>query len=557
MKKLIWSFVILTISLVVTAQTTSCPVHFQRAVNQTETVCDGTGRNQACYGNNTVSLTPFTETAEIDFSMPGDLADVEMIRVLSLSALDDTTGEWGITMMRLLANLNPSSTDDVTLLLFGDVELENAAEATTSQPATTLSVANIRQYPTTSATVVASLMEDIQINAVGKNADSTWIQVHDEVENVSGWIHSDLLTVENLDAVPQVESTRPYFGPMQAFYFRGRNSDGAFDCASIPSDGLYIQTPEGVGRVTIWVNEVTVDFLSNTGSTAFIHPQVDDTMTIDVLEGSASITSDQGGYVAVAGSSVSVDGNTTGSPTVNPPQPLDFNTDNETPATMLDRDVQTTPADESTIATANGLTTTQYNEVVEYGVIITANEPAVQSGNGIDNSSTNNPSQPTNTNGNNGSGTTTSDPSQPTNNNNSTGTTSSSSSQPTNNNSDSNPNVPADTSNNNSGGNGNGNSGNCPGNSCNAPGNSGNNGNGNSGNCPGNSCNAPGNSGNNGNGNGNGNGNNGNGNGNGNNGNGNNGNGNGNGNGNNGNNDNCPGNSCNAPGKNKDKKNND
>ena len=72
--------------------------------------------------------TTFVATTLIEFDSPGDVTDVEAIRSLSLSALDETTGEWGIAMLRLLANLDPTQADDVTVLLFGDVEKPRGAK---------------------------------------------------------------------------------------------------------------------------------------------------------------------------------------------------------------------------------------------------------------------------------------------------------------------------------------------------------------------------------------------------------------------------------------------
>lgn len=378
MKTLIWSFVVLTITFVATAQTTPCPVYYQRAVTQAETACDDINRNQACYGNNAVNLIPFSNDTEINFAVPGDLADVEVIRVLSLSALNTESGEWGISMMRLLANINPSNTDDVTLLLFGDVEMEDASEHTITQPITTNSIANVRQYPNTTATVIASFPDNLPLNAVGRTEDGSWIQIHDTASNTSGWIHSDLLTGDNIETLQVIESTQPYYGPMQAFYFRGESASGQVGCNAIPSDGLLIQTPEGVGRVTLWVNEVTIDFLSNSGATALVSPNIDDVMTVDMLEGTASVQSDNGGYVAVAGSSVTVETNTSSgdSPNVKPPQPINTLMANGEPTVILGREIITLPASPDAIAAANGLTPTQYQEVVQYGVVLTASEPA-------------------------------------------------------------------------------------------------------------------------------------------------------------------------------------
>jgi hypothetical protein len=463
----ILGFLFLSIAIV-SAQTPPCPANYASALDQTQAVCDATGRNQACYGNSTINLTPFSQADDVVFDLPGDMTDVEIIRSLSLSALDEETGDWGISMMRLLANLDPNQTEDITMLLFGDVEIESAVEPSITQSATTTTYANIRRFPNTTAPVVNSVVAQTSLTVVGRLEDNSWVHISMPDSNITGWVYAELLNDFEIENLLVVESIQPYFAPMQAFYYRSGNE---LDCASVPSDGLLIQTPIGVGRVTVWVNEVTIDFMSNTGSTALILTPSDETMSIELLEGAASIQSNQGGYVAVAGSVTTVDlpNANSNSPKVNLPKPSDRSTNGESPANVFDRPVELPdPALVETIANANNLSPEQYDEVETYGHVITSNDPQTNNDTPLSNE------------------------------------TDEADSQSQSSNSD------------------------CSGNSCNAPGHNKYK------DCPGNSChgnNGNGN-GNNGNGNGkngNGNGNNGNGNGNNGNGNGNNGNGNGNG----------------------------
>lgn len=444
MSKIIFvlSSALLTLSIAF-AQATDCSINYSLALTQTEAACNATSRNQACYGNNTVNLVPFEPDIPIQFNKPGDVANIETIRTLSLSALDEATDSWGIAMMRLLANLSPSQTNDVTILLFGDVEVETSVEPSTTVPVTTASYSNIRRFPNTTAAVVTSVAQNTVLSAIGRTEDSSWIQIVDETTNIGGWIFGELLFNLDSSSLDVVESTLPYYGPMQAFYYT--SGSGVLDCSSVPSDGLLIQTPEGVGRVTIWVNEVTIDFVSNAGSTAFIQAPQDEAMTVDIVEGEAFVGTESGGYVAVAGSTVSIDqGNGTNPPSVNPPAPSSQWANEDSPIELFTRPVEPSePATVADIAASNGLTTTQYDEVVDYGYVITED----------DNSTTS---------------------SESTNNANDT---------------DANTDTGSSSQNNNNG---------CNGNSCNAPGQNGD--------CNGNSCNAPGQNGNNGNGNSGGNG---------------------------------------------------
>lgn len=503
MKKYIWLFCSLILTVFVSAQSSSCLGLYESAFDTTQSLCSSTGRNQACYGNNTVSLTSFSDTVNIEFDTPGDITDIEKIRSLSLSSLNENnSSEWGIAMLRLLANLNPTQTENLTMFLFGDVEVETATDDVITYPVSTYVASNMRQYPNTSAFVVASVPQNTEIDAIGRLADNSWLQVHDTENNTSGWISAELLAYNTLDEIPIIEATQPYFGPMQAFYFRSNGLGDGSNCSSVPVDGLMIQTPEGVGRVTVWVNEITFDFLANTASTAMIYPPTDNVMTVDMLEGAAAITSDQGGYVAVAGSSISIetpaDGD--GSVKVNAPEPIAQSVDNSFANKLLPRNVEdTVPTDVGILANANNLTSTQYDEVLEYGHVLTASESSVQTNRTEENSTDG--SQPSNTNGGSSSDVIQSDSNNNSSSNSNNSQSSTGSSNPTN---------PADSgggadpapADSGSGDNGGGeadssnnddsdsNSGNddCPGNSCNAPGQNKDK----DKDCPGNSCNAPG-----------------------------------------------------------------
>lgn len=450
---LYFTVLVLLGTVVVSAQATDCPIEINTAFATANSVCVGVGRNQVCYGNEDVNVTAYQETT-LEFESPGDIAALNNIRTLSLSALDFDNGYWGIAVMRMLANLDPSQAEDVTMLLYGDVEIEDASGNLTTQTLTANTFANMRRYPNTTATVMDSVAPDTEIVLTGRLEDNSWVRVTNPDTNIIGWILASLLTDIDFESLDIVASNEPYFAPMQAFYFRsGTESSG---CASVPRDGILVQTPEGLRRVTLWVNEVTIDFMSEAGSTATIQTTDTGDTAINVLEGTVFVSSESDGYVAVAGSTVTVSNSGSGTTSVSRPVATSNNDVDNTTLALLDRDVQIPPpADTTTIDEANGVVASDPTAVSDEATTNTNADGTTNAG-----------SSGESTSGSSSSNDTTTSPSTDTN-----------SGKPD-----------------------------CPGNSCNAPGQSGNNGNGN----------GNGNNGNNGNGNGNGNnGNNGNGNGNG------------------------------------------
>lgn len=122
-------FIILSSSLPLIGQDDTCPTIVAQALEVTHTSCEESGRNQICLGNISVLAEPRTEEDIFTFSMPGDLVDISSIQKLTLSSYNEVAKEWGVALMRVQANL-PETTpgQNVTFLVFGDVEIEDTSE---------------------------------------------------------------------------------------------------------------------------------------------------------------------------------------------------------------------------------------------------------------------------------------------------------------------------------------------------------------------------------------------------------------------------------------------
>jgi hypothetical protein len=87
---------------------------------------------------------------------------------------------------------------------------------------------------------------------------------------------------------------------MQAF--RLRTGLSGTTCADVPADGLLVQTPHGVGRISLNINGADVSL----GSTVFFEAHPGEVMTISTLEGSAEVTSADETQTALPGEQVTV-----------------------------------------------------------------------------------------------------------------------------------------------------------------------------------------------------------------------------------------------------------
>jgi uncharacterized protein YraI len=321
----------------------TCPELVRTAYATTADLCDATGRNQACYGHSLLQATAQPDVTSFKFSQEGDLADVSEIQSLRLSVMDDTTGAWGISLMRLQANMpNSQLGKNVTLLLMGDVEISADQAATATQEATVSARGNVnvRQSPTLSAEVIDILPPGRYVTADGRLADSSWIRVRLPNNGGTGWIARSLLAstsgFEDLDAV---DTSSQYYTPMQAFTFRSGTNDAL--CAEAPDSGIVIKTPEGMGKITLLINEVNVQV----GSTVFFQAQPGADMAIRVIEGDVRVSTFDMAYNVTTGNETTVpvdnDLHPTGPPT--PPKPYDPESVRALPLALLDQLVPPVP----------------------------------------------------------------------------------------------------------------------------------------------------------------------------------------------------------------------
>jgi len=181
-----------------------CPALVERALTHTERACAGMRSNQACYGYRTLEAQLQPGLSPFVFNSVGDITGVDTIHSLRLSALDPTRDEWGVSVMRVRADISDQyPNENVTLLAFGAVSID-------------------------------SIRDD-------------------------------------------------HYQPMQAFAIQTDEANSG--CNNITENGLLIQTPEGIGRVTLWINNVRV----RVGSTVLFQAQAGGDLTVSTFEGLAQV----------------------------------------------------------------------------------------------------------------------------------------------------------------------------------------------------------------------------------------------------------------------------
>ncbi len=262
-----------------------CSQIVDAALRSTSDLCQDTGRNEACYGHVLVNAYPQPGVDELVFHEEGDIAGLIQLQSMELSAMDPDTGFWGVLLMRVQANLpDERPGQNVTLLTFGDVSLQNAVTPAATVEVTALDHLNVRHRPDTEAYVPVALQPGQTVTANGRLADGRWLRITIPQTGDSGWIasqHVDASTA--LESLPVVEPNAPYHRSLQAFYFQSGSQEAP--CPAAAESGLLIQTPAGVGEVRFLINEVSIRL----GSTAFLQAAPGQDFAFYLLEGWAQM----------------------------------------------------------------------------------------------------------------------------------------------------------------------------------------------------------------------------------------------------------------------------
>jgi hypothetical protein len=199
----------------------------------------------------------------------------------------------------------------------------------------------VRQSPSLDADVITSLAPGQAVTADGRLADSSWIRVRLPNNGGTGWMAGSLLaSTSGLDNLDVVTASSRYYTPMQAFTFKSGTNDAL--CAEAPDSGILIKTPEGIGKVTLLVNEVDIQI----GSTVFFQAQPGGDMAIRVIEGSVQVSTFDTTVQVTTGNQTTVplDENMQAAGPPAPPTPYSQDDVRALPLVLLDEMVPPVPA---------------------------------------------------------------------------------------------------------------------------------------------------------------------------------------------------------------------
>lgn len=137
-------------------------------------------------------------------------------------------------------------------------------------------------------------------------------------QNIEFILYGDV-EVENPEDVESTESDEDSAMGVQSFYFRTGIGDAV--CVDSPNSGIQIRTPQGLGEITLNLNEVTVSL----GSVAYLQAEPGGDLTINMLEGTGRVEAfgEEQSIITNMRVRVPLDETLSASGPPNPPEPCD------------------------------------------------------------------------------------------------------------------------------------------------------------------------------------------------------------------------------------------
>lgn len=283
-----------------------CPTIVQESFTATEFLCESVADGEACIGNGVVSTTP-KAGKEVTFANPGELANLADIQRLQLQSISTDNQAWTSVKAKLVTAASNGQPAVADFLIFGDVVLTEASQASANETPTASSVLPavvqagggviVRQDSRVDSNNIWPLQNGENVQAIGRSADNQWIRILIPGPNGgAGWVFSQFMNVEggsellpfvtNDSPIPEVSST--VSAPVDAPSYRFESLKTNTSCANTPDSGIILQSPSGTtAMIAITLNGVDIEF----NGAVYITAQVNEKMTIYVVEGEASISS--------------------------------------------------------------------------------------------------------------------------------------------------------------------------------------------------------------------------------------------------------------------------
>ncbi len=281
----------------------SCPILLENAYRGVDT-CNSLDRNEACVAGGAITAVGSNPTASHAVGSRFSLDGLEQIQTATQAAFP---ASWGMLTLVQGAGLPSNAPEMVTMWLLGNATLTDNRTAAQSeaQPAATCygrvvtDTLNVRNYPSSNASVLEVLSRDEQVIITGRLADSSWWRIDTPYEPAA-WVFSGYVVTNcPIYEIPTILRNAPalsaedwYRDPFQIAVLE--SGSPLVDCPDAPPPGLLLQPPE-TGRARLSLNGISFDL----EATLYVQANPASGLLFQVLDGALRFTLPDGAAVEV------------------------------------------------------------------------------------------------------------------------------------------------------------------------------------------------------------------------------------------------------------------
>jgi hypothetical protein len=241
-----------------------CPPIPAEIVASAVASCHGAESNTVCLGHPPVTTVVNCDSSP-NFTAPGDTFPLTALCSLHSEAV-------GITLLKVRPLEQES---DLTISVWGAVEVQNAATAVSQLQAEVITATAIRSGPTLQHEALDSLDVGEMITVIACNCTRHWLRMVLPDGRI-GWVFAaDVQVLGDAAALPTAQIDTPIYASMQAFNFQSAG------CSS----GILIQTPAESAAVPLKINGVEMQL----AATAFLQARSAEQFTLDVWQGRVQV----------------------------------------------------------------------------------------------------------------------------------------------------------------------------------------------------------------------------------------------------------------------------
>ncbi len=280
MKKLILIlFLLIIVSAAPLMAQQSCPADVILALARAGSACLNTGRDQACFGNGSVTAQGFG--GETLFSQTGNIVDAELIQVLQVGG----GSEYSAAIARIQGTLPTADQQSVVIFAFGTAQITNLAPPTNEVLIAATGTLNVRTQPDSTAPIVTQVGVRDSLTANGRIADNSWLRVivpQRSAPDLIGWVAQDVINVTgdvNTLTVIRDPETERYLHPFEVIEISTGEDDAP--CAATPESGILLQTPNITDPVAFTINGQSMTI----AGTVFMQASSTTALEISILTG--------------------------------------------------------------------------------------------------------------------------------------------------------------------------------------------------------------------------------------------------------------------------------